>query len=125
MASNNTENKMNNEIKVAEIEVVDGNPVVRGTIGDRTWVAEPLRWGSKMLMKAVGDDLTRGERIALGHAAKKALKTAGVALPEALLKRPRKAKVEVVTPAASESSDSGERTEVEFTTLEEAVAEVS
>jgi hypothetical protein len=31
----------------------------------------------------------------------------------------------VVTPAASESSDSGERTEVEFTTLEEAVAEVS
>jgi hypothetical protein len=125
MASNNTENKMNNEIKVAEIEVVDGNPVVRGTIGDRAWVAEPLRWGSKMLMKAVGDDLTRGERIALGHAAKKALKTAGVALPEALLKRPRKAKVEVVTPAASESSDSGERTEVEFTTLEEAVAEVS
>jgi hypothetical protein len=125
MASNNTENKMNNEIKVAEIEVVDGNPVVRGTIGDRTWVAEPLRWGSKMLMKAVGDDLTRGERIALGHAAKKALKTAGVALPEAVLKRPRKAKVEVVTPAASEASDSGERTEVEFTTLEEAVAEVS
>ena len=92
MASNNTENKMNNEIKVAEIEVVDGNPVVRGTIGDRTWVAEPLRWGSKMLMKAVGDDLTRGERIALGHAAKKALKTAGVALPEAVLKRPRKTK---------------------------------
>ena len=125
MASNNTENKMNNEIKVAEIEVVDGNPVVRGTIGDRTWVAEPLRWGSKMLMKAVGDDLTRGERIALGHAAKKALKTAGVALPEAVLKRPRKAKVEVVTPAASETSDSGERTEVEFTTLEDAVAEVS
>jgi hypothetical protein len=78
-----------------------------------------------MLMKAVGDDLTRGERIALGHAAKKALKTAGVALPEAVLKRPRKAKVEVVTPAASEASDSGERTEVEFTTLEEAVAEVS
>jgi hypothetical protein len=125
MVSNNTENKMNNEIKVAEIEVVDGNPVVRGTIGDRTWVAEPLRWGSKMLMKAVGDDLTRGERIALGHAAKKALKTAGVALPEAVLKRPRKAKVEVVTPAASETSDSGERTEVEFTTLEDAVAEVS
>ena len=101
MASNNTENKMSNEIKVAEIEVVDGSPVVRGTIGDRNWVAQPLRWGSKMLMKAAGDDLTRGERIALGHAAKKALKTAGVALPEAVLKRPRKAKAEVVaeTPA--------------------------
>ena len=119
MASNNTENKMNNEIKVAEIEVVDGNPVVRGTIGDRTWVAEPLRWGSKMLMKAVGDDLTRGERIALGHAAKKALKTAGVALPEAVLKRPRKAKVEA-EPVQAEVGV--EELPVGFATLDEALA---
>ena len=104
MASNNTENKMNNEIKVAEIEVVDGSPLVRGTIGDRTWVAQPLRWGSKMLMKAAGDDLTRGERIALGHAAKKALKTAGVALPEAVLKRPRKAKEEPVQVAEGDAA---------------------
>jgi hypothetical protein len=112
-------------IKVIEIEVVDGLPVVKGEVGDTPFVARTLRWGSKMLMKVDDTTLDRGTRIAVGHAAKKALKAAGIPLPEAVLKRPRKVKVEVVTPAASEASDSGERTEVEFTTLEEAVAEVS
>jgi hypothetical protein len=32
----------------------------------------------------------------VGHAAKKAIRTAGLALPEAILKRPRKAKAEPV-----------------------------
>ena len=104
MASNNTENKMNNEIKVAEIEVVDGNPVVRGTIGDRTWVAEPLRWGSKMLMKVTTPgEFTQGQKVAIGHASKKALKAADKSLPEAVLVRPRKAKGEEAPTQESEA----------------------
>jgi hypothetical protein len=49
-----------------------------------------------MLMKVSDGDFDRGTRIALGHAAKRAIKSAGLALPEAVLKRPRKAKEEVV-----------------------------
>jgi hypothetical protein len=38
------------------------------------------------------EGLDRGARIAVGHKAKSALRTAGLTLPEAVLKRPRKAK---------------------------------
>jgi len=66
---------------------------VHGTIGDKEFSATPFQWGSKMLMKVVGDNtFSQGEKISIGHAAKKALRTAQVALPEAVLKRPRKAK---------------------------------
>jgi hypothetical protein len=61
-----------------------------------TFEASPFRWGSKMLMKVEAEGLDRGSRIAVGHAAKKAIRTAGLALPEAILKRPRKAKAEPV-----------------------------
>jgi hypothetical protein len=87
---------MAKDIKVLEVQVVDGVPTVSGTVGEVAFTAAPFRWGSKMLMKVSDGDFDRGTRIALGHAAKRAIKSAGLALPEAVLKRPRKAKEEVV-----------------------------
>ena len=80
------------DVKVTEIEVVNGKPVVRGTVGEVAFEAAPFQWGSKMLMKVEAEGLDRGARIAVGHKAKSALRTAGLTLPEAVLKRPRKAK---------------------------------
>jgi hypothetical protein len=83
--------------KVNVVEVLVGEKlVVRGTLGETTFEASPFQWGSKMLMKVEAEGLTRGDRIAVGHAAKRALKAAAVLLPEAVLKRPRKDKVEPV-----------------------------
>jgi len=76
---------------------------VHGTIGDKEFSATPFQWGSKMLMKVVGDNtFTQGEKISIGHAAKKALRTAAVELPAPVLKRPRKAKAEPVVEAPKE-----------------------
>ena len=83
-------------VKVTEVELVNGNPVVRGTVGEVTFEASPFRWRSKMLMKVEAEGLDRGTRIAIGHKAKSAIKAAGLLLPEAVLKRPRKAKEVVV-----------------------------
>ena len=83
-------------VKVTEVEVVNEIPVVRGTVGEVAFEASPFRWGSKMLMKVEAEGLDRGSRIAVGHAAKRAIKTAGLQLPEAVLKRPRKPKAEPV-----------------------------
>ena len=83
--------------KVTVLEVQVGEKiVVRGTVGEVAFEASPFQWGSKMLMKVEAEGLTRGDRIAVGHAAKKALKAATVLLPEAKLKRPRKPKAEPV-----------------------------
>ncbi len=83
--------------KVTVLEVQVGEKlVVRGTLGEVAFEASPFQWGSKMLMKVEAEGLTRGDRIAVGHAAKKALKAATVLLPEAVLKRPRKPKAEPV-----------------------------
>jgi len=83
--------------KVTVVEVQVGEKlVVRGTVGEVAFEASPFQWGSKMLMKVESEGLTRGDRIAVGHAAKKALKAATILLPEAQLKRPRKAKAEPV-----------------------------
>jgi hypothetical protein len=83
--------------KVTVLEVQVGEKlVVRGTLGEVAFEASPFQWGAKMLMKVEAEGLTRGDRIAVGHAAKKALKAATVLLPEAVLKRPRKAKAEPV-----------------------------
>jgi len=85
--------------KVTVLEVQVGEKiVVRGTLGEVAFEASPFQWGSKMLMKVEAEGLTRGDRIAVGHAAKKALKAATVLLPEAKLKRPRKPKVEEASP---------------------------
>ena len=85
------------DIKITEITVLDGKPTVHGTLGAETFTAGPFRWGSKMLMKVNDEFMDRGTRIAVGHAAKKAIRTAGLTLPEAVLKRPRKPKAEPVS----------------------------
>jgi hypothetical protein len=53
-----------------------------------------------MLMNVAAEGLDRGTRIAIGHAAKRAVKAAQMVLPEAVLKRPRKAKTEEAAPEA-------------------------
>jgi hypothetical protein len=83
------------KVNVLEVQVGE-KIVVRGTVGEVAFEASPFQWGSKMLMKVEAEGLTRGDRIAVGHAAKKALKAATVLLPEAKLKRPRKPKAEPV-----------------------------
>lgn len=92
---------MAKDIKVSEVVVVDGKAVVRGTFGEAAFEASRLQWGGKVLMKVDGGGFDRGTRIAIGHAAKKAVRAAGLDLTPAPLKRPRKAKeaevAEVVT----------------------------
>lgn len=92
----------NKNVKVNEVAVVDSKPVVRGTVGEVAFEASPFQWGSKMLMKVEAEGLDRGTRIAIGHKAKSAIKAAGMLLPEAVLKRPRKAKAEPVQEAPKE-----------------------
>lgn len=83
---------MAKDIKVSEVVAIeDGNIVVRGTVGEAAFEAVTLRWGSKMLMHVKGGDFDRGTRVSIGHRAKAAVKAAGMVLPEAVLKRPKKA----------------------------------
>ncbi len=108
-------------VKVTEVVTVNGKPVVRGTVGEIPFEAAPKQWGSKMLMNVEAEGLDRGARIAVGHAAKRALKVAELALPEAVLKRPRKAKVEAVEEAPTPSE--APVGDVELTSLDEALDE--
>ena len=81
---------------MVKVTAIEGN-TVHGTISDKEFSATPFQWGSKMLMKVTGENtFTQGEKVAIGHACKKALRTASVELPTPVLKRPRKAKVEPV-----------------------------
>jgi hypothetical protein len=104
-------------VKVIEVSQVDGKLTVFGTVGETPFTASPFQWGSKMLMKVEAEGLDRGSRIAIGHAAKRALKVAELALPEAVLKRPRKPKAEPVQEVAQV-----EELPVGFATLDEALA---
>jgi hypothetical protein len=94
----------NKNVKVTEVAVVDGKLLVRGTVGEVAFEAAPKQWGSKMLMNVEAEGLDRGSRIAVGHAAKRALKAAELVLPEAVLKRPRKAKEEPVQVTEGDSA---------------------
>lgn len=85
---------MNKSIKINEVVMVDGKPLIKGNAGEVEFTAGLLQWGSKVLVKVDGDGLDRGIRVAIGHAAKKALRTLGIDLTPAPLKRPRKAPVE-------------------------------
>ena len=85
---------MAKNITISSVTSVDGTPTVVGTIGDVPFVATRLQWGSKVLMHVTARDLDRGARIAVGHAAKKAIRSLGLEIPKAELKRPRKPKVE-------------------------------
>lgn len=81
---------------------------VHGTIGEKEFSATPFQWGSKMLMKVVGDNTySQGEKVAIGHACKKALRTALVELPAAVLKRPRKEKAAPVQEAPPKEDFTG------------------
>lgn len=83
---------MAKDIKIGSVEVVDGKAVVTGTVGEQAFGATQLQWGGKVLMHVTGGDFDRGTRIAIGHAAKKAVRAQGIDLTPAPLKRPRKAK---------------------------------
>jgi hypothetical protein len=81
---------------MVKVTAIEGN-TVHGTISDKEFTATPFQWGSKMLMKVTGENtFTQGEKVAIGHACKKALRTAAVELPTPVLKRPRKEKEEPV-----------------------------
>lgn len=82
---------MAKNITISSVSSVDGTPTVVGTIGEVPFVATRLQWGGKVLMHVAARDLDRGTRIAVGHAAKKAVREAGLDLAPAPLKRPRKA----------------------------------
>ena len=93
--TNNTEIKMKNKVVVSGVVESEGKLTVIGVCDDIPFESTPTRWGSKMLMKVTSPgDFTQGQKIAIGHASKKALKTAEKVLPEAVLVRPRKAKAE-------------------------------
>lgn len=132
--TNNEENAVDNSAPITEtLPVVENDvkkfvrPVVTDinketlavtlTLGDgRAVQAEPFRWGRKMLMKVSDTTLERGERVSIGQIAKKALTAAGLVLPVAELKRPRKPKVEAVTEIpALEASASTENIDVNST----------
>ena len=82
---------MAKNITISSVSSVDGVPTVVGTIGEVPFTATRLQWGSKVLMHVTARDLDRGSRIAVGHAAKKAVREAGLDMTPAPLKRPRKA----------------------------------
>jgi len=102
------------DVKVESVEGLN----VHGTVDAAPFTASPFRWGSKMLMKVVSDDqralLTQGQKVAVGAAAKKALKTAGLELPKAELVRPRKPKAETTEATTTEATTTeAETTEAE------------
>ncbi len=78
-------------ITITSVTFTDGIPTVVGTAGEVPFTATRLQWGGKVLMHVAARDLDRGTRIAVGHAAKKAVREAGGDLTAAPLKRPRKA----------------------------------
>lgn len=82
---------MAKNITITSVSSVDGVPTVVGTAGEVPFVATRLQWGSKVLMHVAARDLDRGSRISIGHAAKKAVREAGLDMTPAPLKRPRKA----------------------------------
>lgn len=91
------------DIKISEVEMVDGKPFVKGTVGETPFEATTLQWGGKLLIHVGTEGFDRGTRVAIGHAVKKNLRVLGVDLTPAPLKRPRKAKEvapEVVTMTA-------------------------
>ena len=104
MTKTNTEIKMKNKVTVSGVVESEGKLTVIGVCDDIPFESSPTRWGSKMLMKVTTPgEFTQGQKIAIGHASKKSLKTAEKILPEAILVRPRKAKVEEAPVQESEA----------------------
>ena len=87
------------EVKVIAVN----NTTVQGTCDGVDFEAVPFRWGGKMLMKVVADNsFSQGQKVAIGGAAKKALRSAEIELPKAELVRPRKPKAEEIVEAVAE-----------------------
>jgi hypothetical protein len=111
------------DVKVESVEGLN----VHGTVDGQPFTASPFRWGSKMLMKVVSDDqralLSQGAKVAVGAAAKKALKTAGLELPKAELVRPRKPKAETTEATTTEAETLPAQPEVAASADETATAE--
>lgn len=82
------------KIEIISATIVNNVPTVNGTINGEAFTAGPFRWGQKMLMKvsACTIPLTMGQKVAIGHASKKALRLASIFLPVAVLVRPRAVK---------------------------------
>ena len=88
------------EVKVIAVN----NTTVQGTCDGVDFEAVPFRWGGKMLMKVVADNnFSQGQKVAIGGAAKKALRSAEIELPKAELVRPRKPKAEEIAAAPVEA----------------------
>ena len=93
------------EIKV---ESVNGNHVL-GSCDGVPFESVPFRWGGKMLMKVVAENtFTQGQKVAIGAAAKKALRLAEIPLPVAELVRPRKPKAAEAVIEVAESEAEAE-----------------
>jgi len=104
MTKPNTETKMKNKVTVSGVVESEGKLTVIGVCDDIPFESSPTRWGSKMLMKVTTPgEFTQGQKVAIGHASKKALKAADKNLPEAVLVRPRKAKGEEAPTQESEA----------------------
>lgn len=88
---------MASKITITSVTSIDGVPTVVGTAGEVPFTATRLQWGSKVLMHVTARDLDRGTRVAIGHAAKKAVREIGGDLTPAPLKRPRKETTEPLT----------------------------
>ena len=99
MSTNTTTTKANK--MTITIHSVDSETLTcTGTCNGHEFTSAPFRWGSKMLMKVTSvHEFTQGEKVSIGHASKKALKVASLALPEAQLVRPRKPKTQEVSEA--------------------------
>ena len=87
-------------VKIDALVDTNGIPTVLGSCDGIPFESAPFRWGGKMLMKVQGDnEFSQGQKIAIGAAAKKAVRSEGKTMPEAILVRPRKPKVTEVDAA--------------------------
>ena len=87
-------------VKIDALVDTNGIPTVLGSCDGIPFESAPFRWGGKMLMKVLGDnEFSQGQKIAIGAAAKKAVRSEGKTMPEAILVRPRKPKVTEVDAA--------------------------
>ena len=66
------------DTKISEVEMVDGKPFIKGTVGELPFEATTLQWGGKLLIHVGTEGFDRGTRVAIGHAVKKNLRVLGV-----------------------------------------------
>ena len=75
---------MKYDVKVTSVDIATST--VEGTCDGKAFRAEPFFWGGKSLMKVVPEfysSFQQGEKVAIGQAAKSAIRTGGGTIPEA------------------------------------------